>query len=57
MADFRESGATVLMVSHSIEQIRSICKRALWLDRGEIKIMGDAQDVCDAYQDAMLKKK
>ena len=57
MTDFRESGATVLMVSHSIEQIRTICKRALWLDKGEIKVMGDAQDVCDAYQEAMLKKK
>lgn len=53
MNNFRDSGATVIMVSHSIEQIRSTCKRALWLDHGEIQTMGPADEVCDAYQTAM----
>lgn len=53
MRSFRESGATVLMVSHDIDTIRSICERAMWLDRGEIKIIGNTDDVCDVYQKAM----
>jgi len=56
MTKFRDSGATVLMVSHSIEQIRSICERALWLDQGEIQTLGKAGEVCDTYQRVMLKK-
>jgi len=53
MKGFRESGSTVLIVSHSIEQILSICKRALWLDRGEIQMLGPADEVCNAYQQAL----
>lgn len=53
MAAFRESGATVLIVSHSISQVRSLCQRAVWLDRGEIQHLGAAEVVCDAYQHAL----
>ena len=42
-------GTTVLFVSHSIEQIREVCDRAVWLDQGLIKMMGKAEDVCQAY--------
>jgi ABC-type polysaccharide/polyol phosphate transport system ATPase subunit len=56
MASFRESGATVLIVSHNIDQVRSLCKQALWLDHGEIKAMGSADAVCDEYQQAMMAK-
>jgi ABC-2 type transport system ATP-binding protein len=57
MANFRNSGATVLMVSHSIIQIRELCQRALWLDQGEIKQLGDVESVCDAYQYALSVRK
>jgi len=50
MANFRDSGATVLMVSHSIDQVRTHCERALWLDKGEIKASGPVDEICDAYQ-------
>jgi ABC-type polysaccharide/polyol phosphate transport system ATPase subunit len=40
---------TVLLVSHSIQQIRKMCTRALWLERGRVKMVGDAGEVCDAY--------
>ena len=42
-------GTTVLFVSHSIEQIREMCDRAVWLDQGLIKMMGKAEDVCQEY--------
>ena len=44
-----ESGTTVLLVSHSIDQIRSICDRALWIEKGKKQIIGSAEEVCDAY--------
>ncbi|HOR18205.1 MAG TPA: ABC transporter ATP-binding protein [Brevefilum sp.] len=53
MAQFRKNGATVLIVSHSIDQIRDLCQRAMWLDHGEIKELGAADQVCDTYQAAL----
>ncbi len=50
MAEFRDSGATVLMVSHSIERIRTNCERALWLDHGKIQNIDTADKVCDTYK-------
>jgi ABC-type polysaccharide/polyol phosphate transport system ATPase subunit len=50
IAAFRDSGATVLMVSHSIDQVRNYCTRAMWLDRGEIQMMGVTEDVITAYK-------
>lgn len=49
MTGFRDSGSTVLMVSHSIDQIRKNCQRAMWLDHGEVKALGNAEKVSDAY--------
>ena len=41
---------TVLFVSHSLDQIREMCDRVLWLDHGQIKMLGETKEVCDAYQ-------
>ena len=46
------SGVTVLLVSHSINQIRDLCNKAIWIDDGELKMMGDVDKVCDAYVEA-----
>lgn len=43
------SGITVLLVSHSVNQIRELCNKAIWIDNGEIKKMGEVNEVCDAY--------
>lgn len=51
---FRDSGATVLMVSHSINQIKEICQRALWLENGRINNIGEVEEVCHDYQKALL---
>ena len=42
-------GTTVLFVSHSIDQIKNLCDRVVWLDHGNVKQIGDAKEVCDAY--------
>lgn len=49
MLELMGGGTTVLFVSHSIEQIREMCSRVLWLECGQVKILGDAKEVCDAY--------
>ncbi|MDD2643216.1 MAG: ABC transporter ATP-binding protein [Methanobacteriaceae archaeon] len=43
------SGVTVFLVSHSVDQIRQLCKRVLWLDHGNLVMDGDVDEVCDAY--------
>lgn len=42
-------GVTVLLVSHSIGQIRKICDKCIWIDNGKIVMEGPADEVCDAY--------
>lgn len=50
MNELLSGGTTLLFVSHSIEQVERLCKKALWLDHGETKMMGDAAEVCAAYK-------
>ena len=49
MLELMESGTTVLFVSHSLEQIRSLCSHVIWLDKGRLVMDGDTESVCDAY--------
>lgn len=49
MMELMSGGTTVLFVSHSLDQIRSMCDIVVWLDHGTVKMVGDAQTVCDAY--------
>ena len=46
---FKE-GVTVLFVSHSIIQVKRLCNKAIWLEKGEVVMMGDAKEVCEAYE-------
>ena len=46
-----EGGATVLFVSHSLEQVERICDKALILDHGELKAFGDIDDVVPLYRE------
>ena len=43
---------TVIIVSHSIEQIERLCKHCAWLEKGKLKMVGDAQEVCNAYKNS-----
>lgn len=53
MMELMHGGTTVLFVSHSIEQIREMCDRVVWLDHGAARVFGDTQSVCDAYERGM----
>lgn len=47
--EIREKGCTILFVSHDQYQVKSVCQRALYLDRGRQKIFGPAGRVIDQY--------
>lgn len=49
MMEMMGGGTTVLFVSHSLEQIREMCGRAVWLEHGQMRLCGEASAVCDAY--------
>ncbi len=51
MVELMSGGATVLFVSHSIAQIREMCRRVLWLDHGRVRMIGNAKEVCDLYEE------
>ncbi len=54
MLELMGGGTTVLFVSHSLEQIRELCNRVLWLDHGTVKMLGPAKEVCDAYESGVV---
>ncbi len=55
MSEFRNSGGTTILVSHSNQLIRNVCKSALWLDRGVQKLYGNVHDVCNEYEYTLTK--
>ena len=50
MLELMCGGTTVLFVSHSLEQIREMCDRVIWLEHGQIKAIGATKEICDAYE-------
>lgn len=48
-----DQNKTVLIVSHSIDLLRSMCNRVLWMDAGEVRMIGDPNTVLDAYEEYM----
>lgn len=51
MNKLKESGATLLLVSHSASLIRKLCDTAGWLDHGRLREVGDPNTVMDEYQE------
>ena len=55
MMSMIEGGTTVLYVSHSIDSIKELCSKVIWLDHGKIVKMGDAKEICDEYYQKLMK--
>ena len=49
MTDMRDSGTTLLYVSHNIDSVRYVCDHALWLNKGDVKDAGPVERVADEY--------
>ncbi|MBQ3269689.1 MAG: ABC transporter ATP-binding protein [Clostridia bacterium] len=45
------TGKTLLFVSHDADQVKKLCRRAVWLDHGKLMADGPSGEVCDAYLD------
>ncbi|MBS7163112.1 MAG: ABC transporter ATP-binding protein [Faecalibacterium prausnitzii] len=50
MKELMAGGTTVILVSHSIEQIERMCSKVAWLSYGHLKMNGDTETVCNAYK-------
>lgn len=57
MREIIGSGATTILVSHSLPQVRELCSKVLWLHKGrQIAFGDDVQGICDRYQDFLAGK-
>jgi ABC-2 type transport system ATP-binding protein len=47
---FRREGRTIVLVSHGLSQVEQLCEQVVWIDKGELKMIGPAGEVISAYQ-------
>ncbi len=47
-----KNGTTIVLVSHDIEQIQSLCNKVMWLEKGKIKMLGGVKEVCESYKNS-----
>ncbi len=52
MDEFRANGTTILLVTHDSKLVTGMCDRAVWLDHGRLRAVGDSQSVVAQYQEA-----
>ena len=55
MMEMIKGGTTVLYVSHSLESIKELCNKVIWLNHGQIVKMGDTKEICDEYYKEQMK--
>ena len=55
MRELMSGGTTTILVSHSMAQIREMCTQVLWLEKGEMRDIGDTKTMCDEYEKYMKK--
>ncbi len=56
MGEVSKGGRTIVFVSHQIGQIRRLCERVIWIDRGAVKRDGEVLDVVSAYETASAER-
>jgi ABC-2 type transport system ATP-binding protein len=52
---FRKDGRTIIVVSHSTSQLQQLCKNVAWLEKGELRQIGGANDVIASYSEASFQ--
>ena len=45
-----DHGTTLLFVSHSIDQVERVCEKAVWIEKGHMRMIGEVGEVCEAYR-------
>ncbi len=56
MQDLMEKGTTILFVSHDTNILRRFCSKGIWLDKGQLRMQGDINEVADRYTDFLKSK-
>ena len=56
MREIIDGGAITLFVSHSLEQVRKVCNKTLWIEKGKQIAFGDTKEICDMYAASINKK-
>lgn len=56
MLEMIQGGTTVLYVSHSLDSIRQLCDRVVWIEHGKMVKIGKTDEICNEYYDAQMKK-
>jgi len=55
MRELMSGGTTTILVSHSMGQIREMCTQVVWLEKGEMRGIGDTKYMCDEYEKYMKR--
>ncbi|MDR1961291.1 MAG: ABC transporter ATP-binding protein [Gracilibacteraceae bacterium] len=53
MQELMSHGVTTILVSHSLSQIREMCTKVLWIEKGEMRGIGATEEICAAYEEYM----
>ena len=48
--ELRQKGVTFVIVSHSMQQVKQLCQKAIWIENSKVMAYGDVNEVCDQYQ-------
>ena len=48
--ELRQNGVTFVIVSHNMQQVKSLCQKAIWIENSEVMAYGDVNEVCEKYQ-------
>jgi len=54
--EIMDRGTTVILVSHDLPQVTRLCDRVLWLDKGKMKQIGKAEEICEIYRNNQQKR-
>jgi len=57
MMEMIKGGTTVLYVSHSLQSIKELCTKVVWIEHGQMVMIGDAKEVCDKYYEKQMGEK
>jgi len=56
MKELLADGTTLLYVSHNISEVKRLCDHVVWIDQGSVRMIGEVNEVCDAYMAEMQQQ-
>ncbi len=54
MMELMGGGTTVLFVSHTLDQIREMCDKVLWIEHGQMQAFGETEEICNKYEQSCI---